>query len=45
MVEELLEDIRDTRNALFHFRAEADEVDRDQLDIAHAYFTGIANTV
>lgn len=45
MVEDLLEDIRDTRNALFHFRAEADEVDRDQLDIAHSYFTGIANTV
>ncbi|QAU11369.1 CBS domain-containing protein (plasmid) [Halorubrum sp. BOL3-1] len=45
MVEELLEDIRDTRNALFHFRAEADEVDRDQLDIAHSYFTRIANTV
>lgn len=45
MVEELLEDIGDTRNALFHFRAEADEVDRDQLDLAHSYFTGIANTV
>lgn len=45
MVEDLLEDVRDTRNALFHFRAEADEVDRDQLDIAHSYFTGIANSV
>lgn len=45
MVESLLEDIRDTRNALFHFRAEADEVDRDQLDMAHGYFTGIASTV
>ena len=45
MVESLLEDIRDTRNALFHFRAEADEVDKDQLDLAHSYFTGIANTV
>lgn len=45
MVESLLEDIRETRNALFHFRAEADEVDRDQLDIAHGYFTGIASTV
>ena len=44
MVEDLLEDIRDTRNALFHFREEAHEVDRDQLDIAHSYFTGIANT-
>ena len=45
MVESLLEDLRETRNALFHFRAEADEVDRDQLDIAHGYFTGIASTV
>lgn len=45
MVESLLEEIRETRNALFHFRAEADEVDRDQLDIAHGYFTGIASTV
>lgn len=43
MVENLLEDIRETRNALFHFRAEADEVDRDQLDMAHGYFTGIAS--
>lgn len=45
MVENLLDDIRETRNALFHFRSEADEVDRDQLDIAHSYFTGMANTV
>lgn len=45
MVESLLEDIRETRNALLHFRAEADEVDRDQLDMAHGYFTGIASTV
>lgn len=44
MIESLLEDIRETRNALFHFRAEADEVDRDQLDMAHGYFTGIAST-
>lgn len=41
-VETLLEDLRDTRNALFHFRAGADEIDRDQLDVGHAYFTGIA---
>jgi CBS domain-containing protein len=41
MVESLLEDIRDTRNALFHFRSEVGEVDRDQLDLAHGYFTGI----
>lgn len=45
MVESLLEDIREMRNALFHFRAEADEIDRDQLDMAHGYFTGIASTV
>lgn len=45
IVETLLEDIRDTRNALFHFRAEADDVDRHQLDIAHGYFTGIVNTL
>jgi CBS domain-containing protein len=45
MVENLLEDVRDTRNALFHFRAEADEVDRDQLDLAHNYFAGIANSL
>lgn len=41
-VEELLEEIRDIRNALFHFRAEADEVDRDVLDIGHAYFVSLA---
>lgn len=45
MVESLLDDLRETRNALLHFRAEADEVDRDQLDMAHGYFTGIANSV
>lgn len=45
MVENLLEDVRDTRNALFHFRAEAHEVDRDQLDLAHSCFTGVANSV
>jgi CBS domain-containing protein len=45
MVESLLEDIRETRNALLHFRAEAAEVNRDQLDMAHGYFTGIASTV
>lgn len=45
MVESLLEDTREIRNALFHFRAEADEVDRDELDMAHGYFTGIANSV
>jgi len=45
MVESLLENLRETRNALLHFRADADEVDRDQLDMAHGYFTGIANTV
>lgn len=45
MVETLLEDIRDIRNALLHFRAEADEVDRDQIDIAHGYFTGLANSM
>lgn len=42
MVEDLLEDVRDIRNALLHFRSDADEVDRDQIDIAHSYFTGIA---
>ncbi|WP_254837850.1 CBS domain-containing protein [Natronomonas marina] len=45
MVESLLEDIRETRNALFHFRTDADEVDRDQLDMAHGYFTSVASTV
>lgn len=44
MVEDLLEDTRDIRNALLHFRAETDEVDRDELDMAHSYFTGIAST-
>lgn len=33
MVESLLEDLRETRNALIHFRADADEVDRDRLDM------------
>lgn len=45
MVESLLEDIRDIRNALLHFRADVDEVERDELDMAHSYFIGIANTV
>lgn len=45
MVETLLSDIGETRNALFHFRAKADDGDRDQLDMAYGYFTGIANTV
>ncbi|MFB6185440.1 MAG: CBS domain-containing protein, partial [Halobacteriaceae archaeon] len=45
MVESLLEDIRETRNALFHFRAKAEDVDRDQLDLAHGYFTGIAKSI
>lgn len=44
MVESMLEDLRETRNALLHFRAEADDVDRDLLDMAHGYFTRIANT-
>lgn len=44
MVESMLDDLRKTRNALLHFRGEADEVDRDLLDMAHGYFTGIANT-
>lgn len=45
MVETLLTDIGEMRNALFHLRAKADDVDRDQLDMAYGYFTGIANTV
>jgi CBS domain-containing protein len=45
MVESLLEDTREIRNALLHFRAAADEVDRDELDIAHGYFTGMANSL
>lgn len=44
MVSELLDDVNETRNALFHFRRQVDDVDRDQLDLAHNYFTGIANT-
>lgn len=43
MVENLLENVRDIRNAILHFRTEADEIDRDQLDIAHGYFTGITS--
>ena len=43
MVESLLEDVREIRNALLHFRAGADEVDRDELDLAHGYFTGIVS--
>lgn len=45
VVEDLLEKVRDIRNALLHFRAGAHEVDRDQLDMAHGYFTGIAGEV
>lgn len=45
MVESLLDETGDTRNALFHFRAESDEVDRDQLDLAHSYFTRVSRSV
>jgi restriction system protein len=45
MVENLLAEVRDIRNALLHFRTEADDVDRDLLDMAHGYFTGIASGV
>lgn len=45
MVEQLLKDVGDIRNALLHFRASADEVDRDKLDLAHGYFTSIATAL
>lgn len=38
---ELLEAVRENRNALFHFRASVDEIDRESLDVAHSYFTGL----
>jgi acetoin utilization protein AcuB len=38
-VEDLLEETGEIRNALFHFRAGANEVDRDKLNLAHNYFT------
>ena len=37
----LLEQVRINRNALFHFRSSADEIDRESLDVAHSYFTGL----
>lgn len=38
---DLLEQVRQNRNALFHFRVNVDEIDRETLDVAHSYFTGI----
>lgn len=38
---ELLEQVRLNRNALFHFRAEVDEIDHETIDVAHSYFTGL----
>lgn len=39
---ELLEKVRKTRNSLFHFRSSVDEIDREAIDVAHSYFTGLA---
>lgn len=41
LVIDLLEQVRESRNALFHFRAEIDEIDREAIDVAHSYFTGL----
>jgi len=41
LVLELLEKVRMDRNALFHFRSGADEIDRESLEVAHNYFTGL----
>jgi CBS domain-containing protein len=39
---ELLEQVRANRNALVHFRSGVDEIDREVLEVAHSYFTGLA---
>ncbi|MDG5821643.1 CBS domain-containing protein [Natronococcus sp. A-GB7] len=36
---DLLEQVRKSRNALFHFRAGISEIDREAIDVAHSYFT------
>jgi len=43
MVDDLLERLRKTRKALFRFRAEAEEVNRNRLNIAYGYFTSIVS--
>lgn len=37
----LLEGVRKNRNSLFHFRAGVDEIDREIIEVAHGYFTGL----
>lgn len=43
LVLELVDAVREIRNALFHFRTSVDEIDRELLAVAHSYFTSIAN--
>jgi CBS domain-containing protein len=38
-IDDLLDDVRDIRNSLFHFREEAHRIDRDKLQIAHRHIT------
>lgn len=38
-IDSLLDDVRDIRNSLFHFREEAHKIDRDKLRIAHRHIT------
>lgn len=39
----LLEGVRKNRNALFHFRAEIDDIDREIIEVAHSYFTSLVD--
>lgn len=38
-IDSLLDNVRDIRNSLFHFREEAHRIDRDMLQIAHRHIT------
>jgi CBS domain-containing protein len=38
---QLLEGVRKNRNALLHFRAGVNEIDREILEVAHGYFTNL----
>lgn len=38
---QLLEGVRKNRNALFHFRAGINEIDREIIEVAHGYFTNL----
>lgn len=40
----LLEGVRQNRNALFHFRAEVNEIDYEIINVAHSYFRSLLDS-